>query len=96
MLRRCGATDVSWEAGGSAAVLLLFGTMPAVAATTPAAIATVNEVERLTLLVLTPDRPPTVVVPKLERPDAERAVGAPAVTMVDWLDGEDPYRPFVS
>jgi len=48
--------------------------------------------ERLTLLVLAPDRPPTLVVPKLERPDAERATGAPAVTMVDWLDGQDPYR----
>jgi Xaa-Pro aminopeptidase len=48
--------------------------------------------ERLTLLVLAPDRPPTLVVPKLERPDAERATGAPALTMVDWLDGQDPYR----
>ena len=48
--------------------------------------------ERLTLLVVAPDRPPTMVVPKLERPDAEKAVGAPAVTLVDWLDGEDPYR----
>ena len=48
--------------------------------------------ERLTLLVLTPDRPPTLVVPKLERPDAERATGASALTIVDWLDGQDPYR----
>ena len=47
--------------------------------------------ERLTLLVLTPDRPPTLVVPKLERPDAERAAGAPALSMVDWRDGEDAF-----
>ena len=48
--------------------------------------------ERLTLLVLTPDRPPTLVVPALERPDAAAAVGAPAFTLVDWADGSDPYQ----
>ncbi len=47
--------------------------------------------ERLTLLVLTPDREPTLVVPALERPDAEVAAGASALTMVDWRDGDDPY-----
>jgi Xaa-Pro aminopeptidase len=47
--------------------------------------------ERLTLLVLTPDAPPTLVIPRLERPDAERAAGAAALSMVDWLDGADPY-----
>lgn len=48
--------------------------------------------ERLTLLVLTTDRHPTLVVPALERPDAESAPGAPAMTMVDWTDATDPYR----
>jgi Xaa-Pro aminopeptidase len=47
--------------------------------------------ERLTLLVLVPGREPTLVVPKLERPDAEKATGAPAMDMLDWLDGSDPY-----
>jgi Xaa-Pro aminopeptidase len=47
--------------------------------------------ERLTLLVLTEDTEPTLVVPKLERPDAEKVTGAPALTMLDWLDGADPY-----
>ena len=47
--------------------------------------------ERLTVLVLAPDRPPTLVVPRLERPDAEEATGAPAITLVDWLDGADPF-----
>ena len=32
--------------------------------------------ERLTMLVLSPDREPTLLVPRLERPDAEAAVGA--------------------
>jgi Xaa-Pro aminopeptidase len=47
--------------------------------------------ERLTVLVLVPDREPTLLVPALERPDAEGAVGAPSLTMVDWADGEDPF-----
>ncbi|WP_107774209.1 aminopeptidase P family protein [Nocardioides sediminis] len=46
--------------------------------------------ERLTALVLVPDREPTLLVPVLERPDAEAAAGAPGLTMVDWADGEDP------
>jgi Xaa-Pro aminopeptidase len=48
--------------------------------------------ERLTLLVLTADRPPTLVVPALERPDAAAAVGASALTLLDWGDGSDPYQ----
>jgi Xaa-Pro aminopeptidase len=47
--------------------------------------------ERLTLLLLTPDREPTLVVPVLERPDAEGAAGTGAATTVGWADGADPY-----
>ena len=47
--------------------------------------------ERLTMLFLTADREPTLLVPTLERPDAERADGTAATTVVDWLDGADPY-----
>ncbi len=47
--------------------------------------------ERLTLLVLAADAEPTLVVPKLERPDAVAAPGAPALRVVDWTDGTDPY-----
>ncbi|MEO3975749.1 aminopeptidase P family protein [Streptomyces sp. CAU 1734] len=48
--------------------------------------------ERLTLLVLTADRDPVLVVPALEAPDAERAPGAPATTLRPWTDGkDDPY-----
>ncbi|MET9551696.1 aminopeptidase P family protein [Streptomyces sp. NPDC006645] len=49
------------------------------------------DTERLTLLVLTPDAGPVLVVPRLEAPDAEKAVGAPALTLRDWTDGVDPY-----
>ncbi|NEB05172.1 aminopeptidase P family protein [Streptomyces sp. SID13726] len=47
--------------------------------------------ERLTLLVLTPGSEPRLLVPALERPDAEAAPGAGAVRMSDWRDGQDPY-----
>jgi Xaa-Pro aminopeptidase len=47
--------------------------------------------ERLTMLALSPGTQPTLLVPVLERPDAEAAVGAPAVEMRVWTDGADPY-----
>ncbi|MFE4727401.1 aminopeptidase P family protein [Microbacterium sp. NPDC056736] len=48
--------------------------------------------ERLTLLVLSSDAYPRLLVPKLERPDAEAAPGAEAMTITDWRDGDDPYQ----
>src|SRR6478609_9902819 len=48
--------------------------------------------ERLTMLVLSPDDEPTLLLPVLERPDAEAAEGAGSVSLVDWTDGTDPYR----
>lgn len=47
--------------------------------------------ERLTLLVLSAGRELAMVVPALERPDAQRATGAPALRLIDWADGSDPY-----
>jgi Xaa-Pro aminopeptidase len=47
--------------------------------------------ERLTMLVLSTDNEPTLLVPVLERPDAEAAPGADSVSLVDWADGTDPY-----
>ncbi|MBA4609067.1 aminopeptidase P family protein [Aeromicrobium sp. Marseille-Q0843] len=47
--------------------------------------------ERLTTLVLIADREPTLMVPMLERPDAEGADGAGALRFVDWADGDDPF-----
>lgn len=48
--------------------------------------------ERLTMLVLSPDNVPTLLVPLLERPDAEAAEGAGSLLLVDWADGTDPYE----
>ena len=47
--------------------------------------------ERLTVLVLRPGYEPILLVPLLERPDAEAAAGAAALTIRDWTDGSDPY-----
>lgn len=47
--------------------------------------------ERPTLLVLGPERPPTMLVPELEAPLASAAVGAPAIELAPWRDGVDPY-----
>lgn len=47
--------------------------------------------ERLTMLVLTEDQQPTLIVPRLERPDAERGLPPGLVGIVDWIDGTDPY-----
>src|SRR4051812_40626838 len=47
--------------------------------------------ERITMLVLQTSREPSLVVPILERPDAEGAPGVAALTLVDWTDGSDPY-----
>jgi Xaa-Pro aminopeptidase len=47
--------------------------------------------ERMTMLVLAAGRQPKLMVPKLERPDAEAAAGAPALEFAEWTDGTDPY-----
>lgn len=47
--------------------------------------------ERLTALLLAPGRKPLLVVPQLERPDAQHSPGAGALEITGWVDGEDPY-----
>ncbi len=47
--------------------------------------------ERITMLVLQASREPSIIVPILERPDAESAPGAGALSVADWTDGSDPY-----
>lgn len=51
--------------------------------------------ERLTVLVLAPGAPPTLVVPALERPDAEAARGVHGMRVIDWADATDPYAAVV-
>lgn len=47
--------------------------------------------ERITMLVISHSRDPAMIVPTLERPDAEAAPGTSAVQVHDWTDGADPY-----
>jgi Xaa-Pro aminopeptidase len=47
--------------------------------------------ERITMLVLQASREPAMIVPVLERPDAEASPGAAALSLSDWSDGSDPY-----
>ncbi|HET6666314.1 MAG TPA: aminopeptidase P family protein [Intrasporangium sp.] len=47
--------------------------------------------ERLTVLVLARGKEPALLVPALERPDAEAAEGAKGLALHDWADATDPY-----
>ena len=47
--------------------------------------------ERITMLVVPADGEPRLLVPKLERPDAEAAPAGSNLGIVDWTDGSDPY-----
>ncbi|HEY6567915.1 MAG TPA: Xaa-Pro peptidase family protein [Actinomycetota bacterium] len=49
------------------------------------------QMERPTLLILGHGREPLLVVPELERPLVSDAPAAPALRIVGWRDGEDPY-----
>ena len=46
--------------------------------------------ERLTLLICR-HRDPAMILPVLERPDAEHAPSAGTIALTDWTDGDDPY-----
>jgi Xaa-Pro aminopeptidase len=48
--------------------------------------------ERITMLVVPVDGEPAMIVPKLERPDAENSPGAATFQLLDWTDGSDPYE----
>jgi Xaa-Pro aminopeptidase len=48
--------------------------------------------ERITMLLIQSGRDPAMIVPILERPDAEAAPSAGAIELSDWTDGADPYE----
>jgi Xaa-Pro aminopeptidase len=48
--------------------------------------------ERITMLVVPVDGEPTMIVPRLERPDAEESPGSSVFRLADWPDGSDPYE----
>jgi len=48
--------------------------------------------ERITMLAIQTGREPEMIVPILERPDAEDAPSSGAVSLRDWTDGDEPYQ----
>jgi Xaa-Pro aminopeptidase len=50
--------------------------------------------ERLTLLALQKGRQPAMILPSLERPDAEGAPSAGTIALTEWVDGTDPFAMF--
>ena len=48
--------------------------------------------ERLTALLIRPDRDPMLLVPELERPRAEVSPAGQLLRIATWRDGEDPYE----
>jgi len=47
--------------------------------------------ERITMLAISTAHDPAMIVPILERPDAESSAGAGAVSLTAWTDGDDSY-----
>ena len=47
--------------------------------------------ERLTVPVVQTGSEPAMILPNLERPDAEAAPSAGTIALTDWADGSDPY-----
>jgi D-alanyl-D-alanine dipeptidase len=48
--------------------------------------------ERITMLAIPASGDPSMIVPILERPDAEKSAAADALKLADWTDGSDPYE----
>lgn len=48
--------------------------------------------ERLTALIIRPDRDPVLVVPELERPRGEASPVGRTIDIESWSDGDDPYE----
>jgi Xaa-Pro aminopeptidase len=48
--------------------------------------------ERITMLAIQAGRQPAMIVPAIERADAQAAPGAQALSISVWSDGQDPYQ----
>jgi Xaa-Pro aminopeptidase len=88
--RRMGRAADQADAAGLTGVLVTPGPdLVYLAGYAPVAIT-----ERLTLLALQKGREPAMVLPSLERPDAESAPSAGTIALTDWVDGTDPFAKF--
>jgi Xaa-Pro aminopeptidase len=85
--RRVRAATVAQEAGLTGLLLTPGPDLMYFTGYAPVAIT-----ERITMLVIPVDADPTMIVPRLERPDAENAAGVADLQLVDRADGSDPYE----
>jgi D-alanyl-D-alanine dipeptidase len=85
--RRVRAAQASQEAGLAGLLMAPGPDLMYMTGYAPVAIT-----ERITVLVIPESGDPTMIVPRLERPDAENAPGVDGLQIVDWADGNDPYE----
>ncbi len=85
--RMSRAADAAARAGLTGVLVTPGPDLQYFAGYTPVAIT-----ERITLLAIQAGRKPAMIVPVIERPDAEAAPGAGALVMSEWSDGQDPYE----
>ena len=85
--RMSRAADAAARAGLTGVLVTPGPDLQYFAGYTPVAIT-----ERITLLAIQAGRKPAMIVPVIERPDAEAAPGAGALVMSEWGDGQDPYE----
>jgi Creatinase/Prolidase N-terminal domain len=85
--RRVQAADAAQEAGLAGLLMTPGPDLLYLTGYAPAAIT-----ERITMLVIPIRGDSRMIVPKLERQDAENAPGVAGLQLVDWADGSDPYE----
>jgi Xaa-Pro aminopeptidase len=85
--RRVQAADAAEEAGLAGLLMTPGPDLLHLTGYAPVAIT-----ERITMLVIPVRGDPRMIVPKLERPDAENAPGVAGLQLVDWVDGSDAYE----
>src|SRR6187431_2935202 len=84
--RRARAAEVGREAGLAGLLMTPGPDLLYLTGYAPIAIT-----ERITMLVVPASGEAAMIVPILERPDAEAAPAAGALSLHDWTDGDDPY-----
>ncbi len=97
MTREFTSNDYAWRLGRAATQATEAGLTGVLVTPGPDLVyftgyAPIAITERITMLVIHGSRDPAMIVPILERPDAEAAPAAPALSLSDWKDGDDPYQ----
>lgn len=86
-MRMSRAADAAAQAGLTGVLVTPGADLRYFAGYTPVTVS-----ERITMLALQPGREPALIVPVIERSDAEAAPGSGALSLTTWSDGQDPYE----